>query len=646
MLALLMTGAQAFAQYEVKLDPNTAKRRAVPIDPGPCFATLRLYTETPWKIRDSHIALQADDGLWVGPEEGDTEHTYRMARSGHSSLEFVQVEGHLFQQTGPGNDPLPWFRATVPAVDVDWEEYSAKSYEEGEDDRRAVLPLTTNKTLHKIVLVQAPKDDCQLVRPDFKIEWMPAGNVFRVWEGETLWQSGRVINPQQVQSWPIRLRIEPLEATSDLVVKLTGEADEKGGKSVDAIRGCIANVDLDVDANNDGAIGEADDPLEEEPGGILATGALKRINLKFEPTWLTGKLTFSVESGGDKVRVWEDPFKETPVTSPKEWTLSGTSVSVPPALYAEGVAASSSPRDVLLRLRYTNLDGSSYCDDFVRLTVLKIDSVELVGAPSDGLVVEKEDDVTMQANILPNTYVPPANEPKWYYQRLKSDGSWEAWASFGTDAHGKTYTHTTTVGGVFRVKTVLTVDGSVLCEKIYERTADEVDGYGKAGDPDAFGVTDTQIQISIRNAAKGFLGSTAYPYGGVVSAQYGFPEYPANTYKCNIFVAHRAEQAGADVPAINGIPAEYPPLANEWAGTEDTHPFIPGFQTDIDNWTLLTTSYPQPGFIVGHPSASGPGHVGIVDYDGHGIGAGVSGTVNKKYPAFLDGTSGFRRYDP
>lgn len=69
--------------------------------------------------------------------------------------------------------------------------------------------------------------------------------------------------------------------------------------------------------------------------------------------------------------------------------------------------------------------------------------------------------------------------------------------------------------------------------------------------------------------------------------------------------------------------------------------------TDIDNWTLLTTPYPQPGFIVGHPSASGPGHVGIVDYDGHGIGAGsVSGTVNKKYGLFLDGTSGFRKYEP
>ena len=281
------------------------------------------------------------------------------------------------------------------------------------------------------------------------------------------------------------------------------------------------------------------------------------------------------------------------------------------------------------------------------LTLVNLSSVELVtGAPLDGLVVTKGDEVTMRANIQPESFKPPLREPRWCYQRLKSDGTWEEWTAFGLVANGKSYTHKTVLSGVFRVKAILSV-GSYSCEKILLRTASETYGPGEAGDPDAFGVTDSQVQIAIRNAARSFLGSTAYAYNGTVSAQYGFPEYPANTYKCNIFVAHRAEQAGANVPAINGIPAEYPPLANEWAGTEDTHPVIPGFQTDIDNWILLTTSYPQPGFIVGHPNALGPGHVGIVDYDGQGIGAGsASGTVNKEYSLFLDGTSGFRKYEP
>lgn len=134
----------------------------------------------------------------------------------------------------------------------------------------------------------------------------------------------------------------------------------------------------------------------------------------------------------------------------------------------------------------------------------------------------------------------------------------------------------------------------------------------------------------------------------LVPAQYGFTEFEAGSYKCNIFVAHRAEQAGADVPAISGIPARYPPLANEWAGAEDTNPYIPGFQTGIANWTLLTTPlHPQPGMIVAHPVAGGQGHVGIVDYDGYGIAVGVRyGTVNKQATEILDGTCGYRRYEP
>jgi hypothetical protein len=284
-----------------------------------------------------------------------------------------------------------------------------------------------------------------------------------------------------------------------------------------------------------------------------------------------------------------------------------------------------------------------------RIIVPKIESVELVGAPPDGLVVKKGNNVTMKANILPDSYVPPAEEPKWYYQRLKADGLWEAWTSFGTSASGKTYTHTTTQSGVFRIKAVLSAEGTVSCEKVYERTSDEANGYGMAGDPDAFGVADTQMQVNIRNAAKGFLGNSDYEVSDVVPAQYGFPEVAAGANKCNIFVAHRAAQAGATVPLIGGYLGGDPPSANQWAGQDDTHPiFPPGVQTDIDHWILIPNpTYPQPGFIVGHPNPAGSGHVGIVDYDGQGIATGsLAGKIHKKYPAFLDGTSGFRKYEP
>lgn len=101
----------------------------------------------------------------------------------------------------------------------------------------------------------------------------------------------------------------------------------------------------------------------------------------------------------------------------------------------------------------------------------------------------------------------------------------------------------------------------------------------------------------------------------------------------NFFVAHVAEEAGFNVPGIRGsnplLP--YPPLANDWASGGIS---IPG-------WQHLSTTYPQPGWIVDHP-ASGSGHCGIVDYDGYAIAAGLN-EVNRKDDRFLDGTCGYNK---
>ena len=159
-------------------------------------------------------------------------------------------------------------------------------------------------------------------------------------------------------------------------------------------------------------------------------------------------------------------------------------------------------------------------------------------------------------------------------------------------------------------------------------------------------MVDLPIQLSIVNAARNYLGRGDYWKNAVLPAAYGFPAYPAGTDKCNIFVAHRAVEAGATVPAISGWLNEYPPTANQWAGTEDTNDLLPGTQTGIDHWILENTLHPQPGFIVAHPASDGSGHVGIVDYDGVGISAGSVGIVHRKYKFYSDGTSGLRRYVP
>jgi hypothetical protein len=106
------------------------------------------------------------------------------------------------------------------------------------------------------------------------------------------------------------------------------------------------------------------------------------------------------------------------------------------------------------------------------------------------------------------------------------------------------------------------------------------------------------------------------------------------------------------VPPINGWDYEWPPLANEWAGIEHTSFYPPGDEVEgftiyIPGWPILEpNTRPQPGWIIAHPKLGDAGHCAITDYDGEGIGAGTSGTVNKNFDLFWDGTSRFRRYAP
>jgi len=79
---------------------------------------------------------------------------------------------------------------------------------------------------------------------------------------------------------------------------------------------------------------------------------------------------------------------------------------------------------------------------------------------------------------------------------------------------------------------------------------------------------------------------------------------------------------------------------------EDTS-IWPGDPTYIQGWPLLSPStMPQPGWIIAHPDAGDAGHAAIIDWDGLGIGAGTSETVNKNYTEFFDGTARARKYAP
>ena len=155
--------------------------------------------------------------------------------------------------------------------------------------------------------------------------------------------------------------------------------------------------------------------------------------------------------------------------------------------------------------------------------------------------------------------------------------------------------------------------------------ADEVRIIGPRtkGELKSLGVVSHTWQQTLRNCALGHLGSTAYLSTAALPAQYGFPAYPAGdvVFKCNIFVAHRIVQSGLPCPKTRGWFNSYPPLANDWAN--------PSYE--IGDWVLMPSEeYPEPGYVAADPDLDTSGHMGILDFDGCGISAGMS-NVNRHF---------------
>lgn len=203
------------------------------------------------------------------------------------------------------------------------------------------------------------------------------------------------------------------------------------------------------------------------------------------------------------------------------------------------------------------------------------------------------------------------------------------------DEQGVDFNCTMESGGIYRVKVEMALAGETR-ETFYKiKVRDDLDppaGHYKVGDHDHIGVASESWQITLRNTAMSHVGSTEYAEKSFLEPRHGFIYCSKDNPKCNFFVAHIAEEAGLHIPGMHGrnplMP--YPPLANDWATV----------QIAIPGWQHLSTNYPQPGWIVGHPSSSGSGHCGIVDYDGFTIAAGQN-EVNRRDPRFMDGTCGY-----
>jgi hypothetical protein len=252
-------------------------------------------------------------------------------------------------------------------------------------------------------------------------------------------------------------------------------------------------------------------------------------------------------------------------------------------------------------------------------------------APADGLIVKTSD--TVRYRLFPDEPDTPLlyeDDIKWYWRILKWDGTYSAWTAY-QDGQGHTFTAQPLDAGIYEVKAE--IDFHTV---FYVRAINDPHSTKKKGDNECFGVVDEQWQLDVRHQAKINLGSVAYAQG---VANSNVPAGPPGGYKCNLFVGHKASDAGTVVPKVNGNHplSKYYPTANQWAGTEVKA--IPG-------WTLLpAATYPQSGFVVARGVAGGIGHTGVVDYDGAWISAGTT-NVNRIADVRTYVPSRFRKYTP
>lgn len=240
------------------------------------------------------------------------------------------------------------------------------------------------------ILAAMTQDDFGLVSGWMTLECWPTDGVrFLKEDGTTaLWHGASV----SYSETPLTLYVDPVpEKAGPFTVTLKGDMDDAFNRPTDYLTGRAVLLDLDVDADNDGAIGEADDPLEENPGGILATGTVKQVALRLAPAGLTGTLKLLAVSGGSHIRLWRDAGKTSSLAlSDAEWELSG-GYTFPTALYVEGIEASAAVRDVHLCLRYTAA-GGQYVDDYIRLTVLSVDIKKVEFTSDHGVLTDYNTD--------------------------------------------------------------------------------------------------------------------------------------------------------------------------------------------------------------------------------------------------------------
>ncbi len=330
-------------------------------------------------------------------------------------------------------------------------------------------------------------------------------------------------------------------------------------------------------------------------------------------------------SGADAVEFSRPLPAEFAVEDAAEWSET---------IGVSGVAASAAEGDVAFVCSFTPnvATGAVLCAE-AEGTVYAPGAVAVPEAPATGLAVVRGTSVGVRLGMEPSAGRGVSVE--WQTARRRTRDGYDPWRlrlSGGTSEDLPM-----DAAGVFALR-ARTVCATQSNEVEYVHGVSELSGPCKKGMRNHIGVSTSSAMLALRNAALAQMGNERYGRDRSLSARNGFATVQKGKWKCNAFVADLAISVGLPVPIQHTtgnfwlFERHYPPIANEWASAG----------VEIEGWTYWDT-YPVPGFVVAHPNPGSLGHVGVVDYDGEGIGAGKI-RVSRNYALFLDGTCGYREY--
>lgn len=238
-----------------------------------------------------------------------------------------------------------------------------------ENDLLKIYPRVDTPISSDIVkLSTLPDDSSSCIKiwssPDKQVRIIPHPNndndYFNEWPASSLPQELWVEGMQYGSDKKIIISYKGLAANPDQWVSPTEDLELT-----------VVEVNMDMEGVQDDSYQYWDETHEIFPGGFIALGEMKSLELKqVLPTEITGTVKLDVVAGGSKIEIYGDP-PGSPISLPAYYyTPSG----LPKDLNVKGIVASDQPRDVILKFTHLPTDFN----DVIKLTIVGV-AVNLSG---------------------------------------------------------------------------------------------------------------------------------------------------------------------------------------------------------------------------------------------------------------------------